>query len=292
MRRISNVVLGLLLMSGSAIHADSLTHISTFEWPNDTIVGLSGLEISEDGETFVAVGDQGWFINGRLVRTGGQVSGLEDLQYHPILGLNGLPVAARRLPDHSDSEGLAIAPDGQIWVSFERWARVSSFTDFDSTARWTQDHPSFSDYRENRQLEALALQPDGTLYTFPEKPLRDGFPIYQLKDGFWEISDYIEQQNGFSIVGADFDANGDLYLLERKLVLGLWWQNRVRRMRVSAPDEIEILWTGSRGAFFNLEGIAVWRDEVGLRLTVVSDNNADVSEPTQFVEFRLNQDPN
>ncbi|MFD2858382.1 hypothetical protein ACFSZS_31490 [Seohaeicola zhoushanensis] len=76
-------------------------------------------------------------------------------------------------------------------------------------------------------------------------------------------------------------------MLERKLVLGLWWQNRVRRLRIEDPDAAEILWTGQRGAFNNLEGIAVWPADDGLRLTLVSDNNGVHGEPTQFVEFRL-----
>ena len=30
-------------------------------------------------------------------------------------------------------------------------------------------------------------------------------------------------------------------------------------------------------------------DEAGLRITMVSDNNGDQSDPTQFVEFRLTE---
>ena len=53
--------------------------------------------------------------------------------------------------------------------------------------------------------------------------------------------------------------------------------------------EDTILWTGERGEYDNLEGISVWQDEKGLRLTLVSDNNGSSDVPTEFVEFRLTE---
>jgi hypothetical protein len=275
------------LVWGVAAQGDTLTHIGTFTWPSNVIVGLSGLEVSEDGRLFYAVGDRGWYLSGEFERDGNQIVGLNIQQLLPILGNDGLPVSARLVGDWSDAEGLAIAPDGTYWISFERWARVSRYVDPQQSGQWIKDHDSFYDYSDNRQLEALAIHPDGTLYTFPEQPASDGFPIYRLAVDRWSISGHIAQHDGFAIVGADFDSTGVLYLLERKLILGLWWKNRVRRLDVDAPDAAEVLWTGGRGEFFNVEGIAVWRDDAGLRLTMVSDNNADPDEPTQFIEFRV-----
>jgi hypothetical protein len=273
----------------SAAQADTLSHVGTFEWPTEAIVGLSGLEVSEDGLKFFAVGDKGWYIAGEFDRSGDRIVGLRIEKYLPILGNDGLPVSARRIGDWSDAEGLAIAPDGTHWISFERWAHVSRYDAPELAGQWIKDHPSFSDYRDNRQLEALAIHPNGTLYTFPERPLNGAFPIYRLDAEAWSVSGEIPERDGFSIVGADFDSDGQLYLLERKLVLGLWWQNRVRRLQVESPSSYEILWTGDRGEYYNLEGIAVWRDEIGGRITMVSDNNADPQETTQFVEFRLEE---
>lgn len=272
---------------GLAAQADTLRHIGTFAWPTEGIVGLSGLEVSDDGGTFHAVSDQGWFVSGTLTREDDLITGVEVLSYLPILGGDGWPVAARRVGDRSDAEGLTMAADGHLWVSFERWARVASFDSMTASAGWIEDHPSFFDYADNRQLEALALAPDGTLYTFPEKPVADGFPIYKLDEGKWGITGHLPDQNGFSLVGADFDSSGDLYLLERKLILGLWWQSRVRRLDVQEPEGVEVLWTSARGAFNNIEGIAVWEDALGLRITMVSDDNSDPDEPTQIIEFRL-----
>lgn len=272
-----------------AAQAEKLTHVGTFEWPSEAVVGVSGLEISDDGATFFAVGDQGWYLSGAFERNGDQITDLTLQKYLPILGNDGLPVAARRTGDWSDAEGLAIAPDGTHWISFERWAHVSRYDAPELTGQWIQDHASFYDYRDNRQLEALAIHPDGAVYTFPERPLSDGFPIYRLNTDSWIIDGYIPERDGFSIVGADFDEDDQLYLLERKLILGFWWQNRVRRLHLESLNSIEVLWTGGRGEFNNLEGIAVWSDDTGMRITMVSDNNGDQQEATQFVEFRLHE---
>ena len=149
-----------------AAWADTLMHVGTFEWHSEAIVGLSGLEVSEDGLTFFAVSDRGWFLSGQFERAADQISGVILQKFLPILGNDGLPVAARRVGDWSDAEGLAIAADGTLWISFERWAHVSRFDAPELTGHWIMDHPSFSEYKDNRQLEALAIHPDGTLYTF------------------------------------------------------------------------------------------------------------------------------
>lgn len=274
-------------LSGPA-SGQSLTHISTTDWPLSAVVGLSGLEVSDDGASFTTISDRGWWLEGRFVRQGDAIAEIALDRLVPILGTDGLPVAARRLGDWSDSEGLAIAPDGTAWVSFERYAHVWRYDVPGGPATGIRDHPTFYEYDENRQLEALAVAPDGTLYTFPEQPLDAGFPIYRLDEATWVIDGYLPRRDGFAIVGADFDSNGDLYLLERKLSLLLWWQSRIRRVRLDGSED-RTIWTSQRGDFYNLEGIALWRDEQGLRITMVSDSNSSAREITQFVEFRLTE---
>ena len=267
--------------------AETLEPIGLFAWETESVQGLSGLEVSADGSKFVAISDRGWWIEGRFDRQGEVIAGLDLRGIRPIIGNDGLPVSARRVGDWSDAEGLAFAPDGSAYVAFERWAHVSRFGPELGRAQWIKDHPTFYDHAENWQLEAAAVAPDGTVYVFSEKPLLDGFPIYRLgPDKLWTIDGYLPEQDIFAIVGADFADDGSLYLLERKLVVGLWWQNRVRRVRLDGSEDV-ILWTGERGEYENLEGISVWRDDTGLRLTLVSDNNGANNTPTQFVEFRL-----
>jgi hypothetical protein len=280
-------LVAIILGFASPLAADELEPLGSFEWDTELIVGLSGLEVSDDGTSFTAIGDRGFWLAGQFERKDGLISGIRIDDLRAILGNNGYPVAARQVGDWLDAEGLAIADDGTAWISFERWAHVSIYRDgLTGSGAWIEDHPTFYDHADNWQLEALAISPNGTLYAFSEKPLSEGFPIYRLDGGTWTIDGFLPEQDVFSIVGADFDTNGDLYLLERKLVVGLWWQNRIRRVRLDGSRD-EILWTGERGEYLNLEGIALWRDDIGLRMTLVADDNGDLDDPSQFVEFRL-----
>ncbi|NNE82068.1 MAG: esterase-like activity of phytase family protein [Silicimonas sp.] len=281
------VALTLALMAPLSAWSESLELIGRFGWQSESFVGVSGIEVSADGREFISVADRGWWLEGQFIREGEKITGVQIRRLEAIIGQDGLPVAARRVGDWSDAEGLAIAPDGTAWVTFERWAHVWWFEKPYSRANWVKDHPTFYDHADNWQLEAAAIHPDGTVYVFSEKPLIEGFPIYRLgEDRLWTIDGYLPERDVFAIVGADFDADGTLYLLERKLVVGLWWQSRIRRVRLT-EDVDDTLWTSERGEYGNLEGISVWRDDKGLRLTLVADNNGGESEPTEFVEFRL-----
>lgn len=268
--------------------AEAVELIGLFEWDTESVIGISGIEMTEDGTGFTAVADRGWWLTADFQRDGDVVTGVRMTRLEPIIGSDGNPVSARRVGDWSDAEGLAIAPDGTAWVSFERWAHVWRFPQVFGRAEGVNSHPTFADHADNWQLEAAAIAPDGAIYVFSEKPLIDGFPIYRLGlDGQWSIEGYLPEQEVFAIVGADFDLDGSLYILERKLIVGLWWQNRIRRVRLDGTEDT-VLWTGERGEYGNLEGISVWRDANGTRLTLVSDNNGN-GDPTQFVEFRLTE---
>ncbi len=264
---------------------EGVTHMGTVEWASEEVIGVSGLDISADGLRFSAVADRGWFLRGQLKRKDGELSGVEVNRILPLLSGDGHPVSARRTEDQADAEGLAVAEDGSFWVSFERWAHVSRYASPSAAAEWIEDHPDFARMRDNRQLEALALHPDGGLYTFPENPLSGSFPVYVLRDATWEIVGQIDPSDRFAVVGADFGEDGTLYLLERKLVVGLWWQNRLRRFEPGTFGTGEVLWTSNRGEFGNLEGISLWSAPDGLRILLVSDNNGRRGVPTQFVEF-------
>jgi len=204
-------LLATVLCCATASLAGEVVYLGTVERLSEEVIGVSGLEIDADGLGFSAVGDSGWFIKGSLTRENGVLSGVEVDTIVPLLSGKGMPVAARRVGDQSDAEGLAMAQDGSFWVSFERWAHVSRYADAGASAEWIEDHPDFARMRDNRQLEALALHPDGTLYTFPENPLDGSFPVYVLRGETWQVEGEIAPSNGFAIVGADFDADGTLY---------------------------------------------------------------------------------
>lgn len=253
------------------------------------VVGVSGIEVVDAGAGFVAVSDAGWFLTGQLQRQDGVLVGGEVTRVEPILGGNGFPVRARRVGDWSDAEGLAFAPDGTMYVSFERWARVARFADRSSPAGFIRDHPDFRTFDDNQQLEAVAIDDAGQIYTLPEKPLPGlGFPLFQLGSDGWIKVDHIPSSNGYAMVGADFGPDGFLYLLERKFVFGTWWQSRLRRFDL-VNGATKTLWETQPDDMGNLEGVSVWRDEDGLVATMISDNNARPGVPTEIVELRLTE---
>lgn len=280
------VFFGVTVASGQ--RPPAIEHTHTYTWTSNAIVGLSALEVRDGGRTFHALGDRGWYLSGTFERTGGGISGVELEMILPILGIDGWPVAARRVGDLSDAEGLAIAPDDTMWISFERWTRVVRYSGPEDGGRLIRPHPTFADYPDNRQLEALALHPDGTLYAFAEAARAEGFAIYRLREGgAWDIAGHIPRRNRYAIVGADFDAEGHLFLLERRHFLGWWWQSRISRLDITAPETMTTLWTSRMGDYDNLEGIAAWQDGAVTYLTVVSDNNGVKPGRTQFLEFRV-----
>jgi hypothetical protein len=269
--------------------AETLEFVGAIDWKTESVVGISGLEVSRDGATFVGVTDHGWWVEGQFDRRDAAIVSVDIEQVRPIIEHDGWPVSSRRVGDWSDAEGLAIADDGTAYISYERWARVSRFDTVNTPASYIRAHETFYDHADNWELEAVAVSPEGVAYAFSEKPLPDGFPIYRLDtNDLWQIDGYLREEDIFAIVGADFADDGSLYLLERKLVVGFWWQSRIRRVRLDGREDV-VLWTSNRGDFGNLEGISVWYDDDGLRLTLVSDNNGAEGTPTQFVEFRLTQ---
>lgn len=283
-RRALALILAAAVLPQSLL-AEALVLDARLFWNIPVAQGLSGIEVDDKGDAFVAVSDRGWLLEGRIAREDDRASDILLQTVTAIQGQDGLPVAARRVGDWSDAEGLAIAPDGTRWIGFERWSRVARYDPGASRAGWIKDHPDFQSQPDNGQIEAVAIDSRGRVHAIPETAVGGRFPVYRLDPDGWTVATQIEKTGGFSIVGADFDGDDRLWLLERKLVLGLWWQNRIRRL---APDGvIQTLWTGERGAHGNLEGLAVWQSDDGMRVVCISDNNASDSEITELVEFRL-----
>ncbi|MHC0052172.1 esterase-like activity of phytase family protein [Actibacterium sp. D379-3] len=252
--------------------------------------GLSGLELDDDGGGFVAVSDRGTFVSGRIARQAGRISGVTDVTLAPIRDTDGNPV--KRI--NVDAEGLARRPDGRLYVSFEGYHRVWTYRDTGSEAAWLPRPVEFRAMQNNSSLEALAIGPDGALYTLPERSgsLDRPFPVYRYRNGRWTRPFTLPRRGDFLPVGADFGPGGKFYLLERDFRGIFGFRSRVRRFTLTGagPREEEVLLTTPAGLHDNLEGLSVWRDGAGdIRLTMISDDNFRVFQRTEFVEYRLRQ---
>ena len=88
----------------------------------------------------------------------------------------------------ADSEGLALAPDGSIYISFEGSARVLHYPRIGGSAENLPSHPDFRHMQLNSSLESVAIGPDGTIYTLPERTgdTNAPYPVYRLRGGKWD----------------------------------------------------------------------------------------------------------
>ncbi|MCB2128388.1 MAG: esterase-like activity of phytase family protein [Rhodobacteraceae bacterium] len=282
-------------LSWAAPHAE---WVGSFVWHEESPLfgGFSGFETDADGRSFLAVTDSAATVSGRLDR-GADGAVVSVWAERPLLltSVHDVPYQ-----DHvADSEGLALLPDGRFAVSFETWDRVTVFpspASQPSLEVWTQ---ALVHFPTNAGAEALATAPDGSLIFLPERPLRAGgdFPVFRMdpRTGALAQSFRLRHDESWSAVGADFDADGRLYLLERDYWPLIGFRTRVRRITLTAGAEGAmsvaqdvVLFSTPAGRHDNLEGIAVWRDaEGGTRLTMISDDNFLPTQRTEIVDYRV-----
>ena len=288
MRRIILAV-ALLAGCGEAFGqstAPGVSEVGRFVWTNDDdrFGGMSGIEISDDGSRFVAVSDRGTLWEGAVTRAGGAITAMTPDLITALQTSEGKPIQGRS----GDSEGLALAPDGTVYVSFEGLARVAAYPDVTGPAVRVPRHPDFADMQSNGALESLAIGPDGALYTLPERSGRAArpFPVYRYRDGAWTIPFEIARLGAFVPVGADVGPDGLFYLLERDFT-GIGFRSRVRRFALDGTGGETLLETRI-GQHDNLEGISVWRDPSGsIRMTLIADDNFKFFQTTEIVEYRV-----
>lgn len=279
-----------VLLSGFAGGAQApkeTGYMGTWVWhgQGDAFGGWSGLELDDDGAGFTALSDRGGWTAGRLERgSDGRIVGVTA---GPIRSLASAPGARGH-----DSEGLAIAPDGTAYVSFEGDARVQRYTALDKPGEVLPIPREFRGMQRNASLEALAVDAQGALYTLPERSgaLDRPFPVYRFRGGRWDQPFTISRRGDFLAVGADIGPDGRFYLLERQFHGIGGFASRVRSFALTddALTDERTEMESAAGEHDNLEGIAVWRDGDGaIRLTMIADDNFFLFQRTELVEYRL-----
>lgn len=284
---------GLLLLAGlggSTVPLPPSGFLGAFDWSMESprFGGLSALEISADGSGLVVLTDRGHIARAVIRRDAqGRIADIATQPFTQLRDGDGV----RLPPGRTDSEGLAVTANGQIYVSFEGPARVQHYASLDSAAENLPQAQGFAKMDKNKALEALAISEDGTLYTLPEDtpaPAQD-FPLYRLRDGQWDSAIRITRLGNFLPVGADVGPDGRLYVLERQFRGLAGFVSRLRRFDLDAGRQSGvILLETSAGVHDNLEGVTIWRDAAGhLTASMVSDNNFLGFLATEIVEYRL-----
>lgn len=288
------IAAGLILLAGlegSASPAPPAGFLDDFRWhiSDPRFGGWSGIRLSPDGSSLTALSDHGAFIKGRISRDSkGRITSISAGKVQQLKGLTEAPLGAGR----SDSEGLAIGPDGSFYVSFEGVARVLKYRQLDGHAVNLPSHPDFARMQINSSLEALAIDGAGTLYTLPERSggLDRPFPVYRYRAGKWDQTLTIRRGGGYLAVDADFGPDGRFYLLERQFRGLAGFSSRLRRFDLTAKGFVNetVLLQTPVGLYDNLEGLSVWRNASGVLVaTMISDDNFAFFLKTEIVEYHL-----
>lgn len=288
------LVAGLALLAGlegSASPTAPVGLLGAYTWHAQDLLfgGFSGIELTADGASYIALTDRGGFTRGRITRDiNGRIATVTTDPVHLLQDETAAPLQ----PDYTDSEGLALAPDGTVYISFEGIARVGRYKDLDGPAETLPIARAFPKMQTNSSLETLAIGPDGALYTVPERTgnAAKPFPVYRFQGGKWDAKLSVPRRGSYLPVDADFDPEGRFYLLERDFRGLAGFASRLRRFDLNSDGftaETTLLETPV-GLYDNLEGLSIWRDNAGrLTATMVSDDNFSFFLRTQIVEYHL-----
>jgi len=250
--------------------------------------GLTSIHTT-DGNSFVAITNFGIVIEGRLQRDrAGQLTAFRPQVARHLTFPDGRPLTN----GFRAAEGLAVARDGRLFVSFEYHNRVWTYRRDGTMPEDLGAHVDFGRLRNGRGLAALALSDRGALYAIPERPARmtHGFPSYRWQNGSWVGSFRMPSDGQFLPVSADFGPDGHLYVLEYDTGAGTGPQSQIRRFAVQgdAMGRGTVVMRSHPGQFAYLSGLSVWRDRSGrLRATMVADNGGMADRPGQIVETVL-----
>lgn len=284
-------LIAALVLTGASASAtcQRAAPLGSFTWDlsRDGFGGFSGIELSADGRQMIAITDRARIVQADLQRQAGRITGVTPRKWTRLRGQNGAVLIGQIV----DSEGLAVAPDASLFISFERVHRVSHYPAPTMASRGLHRAAGFRDMPYNGGFEALAIDAGGRLFALPEDGLdaQGHIPLFRWQDGAWSQPFDLPGDNRFSPVGADFGPDGRFYVLERGFNL-FGFRSRVRSWRLSetaARDERCELETAT-GTHDNLEGLAAWRDARGrLRLTMIADDNFFFLQRTELVEYVL-----
>ena len=243
---------------------------------------LSGADTLPDGSLLI-VSDKSTLFEAELDAGAGRLTLTHSA---PLTLSDGTPLPKWR----ADAEGVAIGPGDKLHITFEGDHRAARY----DGARGVSSAPAPTDLGlpKNGGLEALAVDAGGTLWAIPETARGTGFPLLRLTGSRWEAAGALHASGGYLPVGADFDAAGALYVLERKFSF-LRFQGRVRRLTLGPGgiEGIETVWEGAPGAYDNLEALVVIEGGGQPKsLLMISDDNGLPVQETQALLLKLDVD--
>ncbi|HZV85236.1 MAG TPA: esterase-like activity of phytase family protein, partial [Brevundimonas sp.] len=234
-------------------------------------------------DDFVGVTDAGDLVRGRLRLDGaGRLRGLDALRYRRLTLLDGRPITDKA---DGDAEGLFLAPNGDLAVSFERRHRLWSYGPPDAPVqRPTPLRSPDVAFGDNDGMEGVASAPGG-------------WRVAGESGGVWDCAPSgcrmvvapppePVPDSEFRITGMDRDPGGDgFWVVERRFRPPVDVRARVRRMATDGALGPVLLELSLPSTVDNFEGIAAARSPGGVRLYILSDDNGSERQRTLLLAF-------
>ena len=269
---------------GGATLAPGVRYAGGLSLHGASLHGLSDLKLAADGSGAWTVSDFGSLIRFDI-RTDaqGRLIGADSAIRRPLTGLDGEPLGAGK--GGADAEGLALLDDGRMLVSFERDDRIWSYGRDGAETPVSVRHPDAA-FPGNEGMEGLAAAPD-----------QDGRPAWLVlgeAGGAWTCTAIgchalpaapTRIDDGFMFTSADRDPSGGWFVLERYYRPPLTLRARVRRMAPDGTLGPPLITLRPPASVDNFEGIAVRATPGGVRLYILSDDNAFFLEKTLLLAF-------
>jgi hypothetical protein len=262
--------------------------------------GLSALRLDAKGERFISLSDHGSWFTGRIVYSGREMTGLEDVEAAPLLGPDGKPITTR---GWFDSESIAL--DGPlVYVGLER---VNQILRYDFSKGFTRAPgepiavpPAVRKLPNNKGLEALVVVPkgmplEGTLIALSERGLDRGGNLMAFLIGGKTPGQFtVHRTDDYDISDAVLLPSGQLLILERKFswLSGIGIRIRSIPLKSVAPGAVvdgpTIFHADLGNEVDNMEGIDSHVTPDGdTVLTMISDDNFSMLQRTLLLQFTL-----
>lgn len=294
---------------GSVSMPSSLTFLGGLEIDseNEDFGGFSGLDVSQDGKSFISVSDRGNWLTGDFVYKNGRLAGVKNLQMAPIRNTAG-KVDERK--SRSDAEAVAAWSDkgirAKVIVGFERRERVEQFNlgkhGLASPAERVRLPKAAGEGKSNGEIEALGRFAEGPLQGWLIAiSERNQTGSGDLRGWLWRKGQthefHLTQHEDYLVTGlAILPGGNEIITVERSFTPPIRVGMAMRIFKVTdlqnqRPGAGELVFEGKIPAWKidNMEGIAAHRDDRGTIITLISDDNFNRSiQDTVMFQFRLN----
>ncbi|WP_296814955.1 esterase-like activity of phytase family protein [Brevundimonas sp.] len=271
--------------SGALVYAGGVEIRSGF----NRLHGLSDIDFAADGLSFWSIVDEGLLVRGRIVLgADGRLASVEGVEVRPLEDPDGQPLIPKYL---ADAEGMALTPEGDLLVSFERQHRVWRYDP--DTGAWLGERviPDHA-FTENDGMEGIAAAREpGVWWATGEN---GGWWRCRLDacDTIMSPPTAAPGEDALRVTSLDANPVADtLFVLERAYHASRN-TNTIRISQLHGADQSRsdpwerLAEFTAPATVDNFEGIAaVRRPDGGVRLYILSDDNFNESQRTLLMAF-------